>query len=100
MEFSINEIVFIETENLNKKIVDCEVISNVEIYYMEDSTSYASHQLNRIDSHQKIIENVLSNKNDLLNRKKTLIAFENWVDNVEYNYGLYLKKNKKRFWFF
>jgi hypothetical protein len=45
MEYKINEVVVTFSTNEVKTIVESEIIGDVEIYYMDDSTSYASTQI-------------------------------------------------------
>jgi hypothetical protein len=45
MEYKIGEVVITYSTNEVKTIVESEVISEVEIYYMEDCTSYSSNQI-------------------------------------------------------
>jgi hypothetical protein len=53
MEYKINEVVVTFSTNEVKTIVESEIIGDVEIYYMDDLTSYASHQ---IFSAKKLLE--------------------------------------------
>ena len=102
MTYSKNELVLISKENVVKKIIDSEIVSNVEIYYMEDLTSYARHQLTKIDSYEIITKKVLEKNCDFFKRNETLIAFQDWFNNVQINYKIFSEKNKKkkRFLFF
>lgn len=45
MEYRPGEVVVLFSTNDIKKIVESEKIGDVEIYYMDDSTSYASSQI-------------------------------------------------------
>jgi len=45
MEYKIGETVITFSTNEVKTIVESEMISDVEIYYMYDSTSYSSTQI-------------------------------------------------------
>ena len=45
MEYKIGEVVITFYTNEVKTIVESEIISDVEIYYMEDCTSYSSDQI-------------------------------------------------------
>lgn len=45
MEYRAGEVVILSSTNDVKTIVESEKIGDVEIYYMDDSTSYASNQI-------------------------------------------------------
>lgn len=45
MRYKINESVYVYNEEKEKKIVDCENIIGVNIYYMSDGTSYSEEQI-------------------------------------------------------
>lgn len=45
MEYRPGEVVILLSTNDVKTIVESELIGDVEIYYMDDSTSYASAQI-------------------------------------------------------
>jgi hypothetical protein len=45
MKYKVGEIIITCLTNEVKTIVDSEIISDVEIYYMDDSTSYSSIQI-------------------------------------------------------
>ena len=45
MKFKINDSVKILKTNSLKTIVDCEQISDINIYYMSDITSYSENEL-------------------------------------------------------
>ena len=45
MEYRPGEVVILFSTNDVKTIVESEIIGDVEIYYMDDSTSYASTQI-------------------------------------------------------
>ena len=45
MKYKIGEIVVTNSNNEVKTVVDFEIISDVEIYYMNDNTSYSSSQI-------------------------------------------------------
>jgi hypothetical protein len=45
MEYRPGEVVILGSTNDVKTIVESEIIGDVEIYYMDDSTSYASTQI-------------------------------------------------------
>ena len=45
MRYKINESVYVYNEEKEKKIVDCENIIGVNIYYMLDGTSYSEEQI-------------------------------------------------------
>jgi hypothetical protein len=49
MKYKINESVITLTCKSVKEIIDSEIISDVEIYYMSDKTSYSSEQLLSMD---------------------------------------------------
>ena len=53
MEYRSGEVVILFSSKEVKTIVETEIIGDVEIYYMDDSTSYASHQ---IFSAKKLLE--------------------------------------------
>jgi hypothetical protein len=68
MEYKIGEIVITISTNEVKTIVESEIISDVEIYYMDDLTSYSSTQ---IFSAKKFLE---ENRNSFV--KDILIEME------------------------
>jgi hypothetical protein len=50
--FKVNDSVFVSKTNEIKKIIDFEIICDVEIYYMLDNTSYSENQLQQIASEE------------------------------------------------
>jgi hypothetical protein len=58
MEYKIGEIVITISTNEVKTIVESEIISDVEIYYMDDLTSYSSTQIYSAENFMK--ENLMS----------------------------------------
>lgn len=56
MEYRPGEIVILSSTKDVKKIVESEMIGGVEIYYMDDSTSYASSQM--FSAEKFLIENM------------------------------------------
>jgi len=68
MEYKIGEIVITISTNEVKTIVESEIIGDVEIYYMDDLTSYSSTQ---IFSAKKFLE---ENRNSFV--KDILIEME------------------------
>jgi hypothetical protein len=58
MEYKIGEVVITYSTNEVKTIVESEIISDVEIYYMDDLTSYSSTQIYSAENFMK--ENLMS----------------------------------------
>jgi hypothetical protein len=49
MVFKINDSVFVPKMNEIKKIIDSEIVSDVELYYMSDKTAYPVDELIPLD---------------------------------------------------
>jgi hypothetical protein len=49
MVFNINDSVFVLKTNEIKKIIDSEIVSEIELYYMSDKTAYPIDELTPID---------------------------------------------------
>lgn len=58
MEYKIGEVVITYSTNEVKTVVESEIISDVEIYYMDDLTSYSSTQIYSAENFMK--ENLMS----------------------------------------
>jgi hypothetical protein len=66
MRFKINETVFVLKDNEYKTIFDCEIIFDVEIYYMSDKTVYPLSELVSLKSCEDVLLNMNLNLEDLL----------------------------------
>ena len=65
MKFEVNQEVWVTKENVIKTIIDKEIIDNLEIYYMSDSTSYVSFQLKSFEKkYQNDLEVIIETKKD------------------------------------
>lgn len=53
MKYKIREVVITYSTNEVKTIVESEIISDVEIYYMDDLTSYSSTQIYSAENFMK-----------------------------------------------
>lgn len=56
MKYKIGDLVIVQNQKFEKRIVDFEIIENQEIYYMHDDTSFASHQIGKKVSIDNLIE--------------------------------------------
>lgn len=56
MKYQKGDLVTVKNQKSEKKIVDFEIIENQEIYYMDDKTSFAMHQIDKKISVEDIIE--------------------------------------------
>ena len=84
MRYSIGDSVYIVKTGEFKKIVDCEFICNVELYYMSDYTAYPIESLTKvkpISSREELDEILSKNKDTIINLidiEKTGTNWANW----------------------
>lgn len=84
MKYSIGESVYVVKSGEFKKIVDSEVINEVELYYMSDSTVYPLNELTifkKINSKEELNKKLLDNKERIINLidyKKVSKNWSNW----------------------
>lgn len=64
MKWDIKDLIHIKGSSRVKIISDREVILGVEIYYMEDGTSYSGQQIEEVD-YSKLFETISDNLSDL-----------------------------------
>jgi hypothetical protein len=78
MKYSIGDTVCVIKTNEIKKIIDFEIICDVEIYYMLDNTSYSENQLQQITSEETFKIKLEINKEIV----HEFIDYEQLVNNV------------------
>ena len=88
MEFKINDLVFILKTKEKKKIIDCEIIHDCEIYYMNDKTSYNKEQIIK-ENHIKI-DDFLSKKPENIE-----IVLDNTIKKITQGFSKLWRENKK-----
>jgi hypothetical protein len=77
MKYNIGEVVITFSTNEVKTIVESEIISDVEIYYMDDLTSYSSTQIFSAEkflseNRTSLVESILMEmEDDFVNRLKS-----------------------------
>lgn len=83
MRYKIGDLVTVIKTNEIKTIIDCEIISNVELYYMSDSTAYPSHELTKfknLNSKEELEKKLLDNKELIINLIDYEKRIKNWSD--------------------
>ena len=80
MKYSIGDSVYVIKTGEVKKIIDFEVICEIELYYMSDSTSFPCNMLTKFKNivSREDLEKKISNNKDII---IGLIDFEKVVDN-------------------
>ncbi len=91
MKYSIGDSVYVIKTGEFKKIIDFEVICDIELYYMSDLTSFPCNELTKfknITSREEIEQKILNNKDAIM----SLIDFDKVADNWA---KWFLKKSNK-----
>lgn len=81
MKYEIGQLVFVYEENKFKKIIDSELIENIEIYYMSDKTAYPSNKLikmNELETKESLDDFLLKNRKRILSLINKDVIQENW----------------------
>jgi|688.fasta_scaffold538925_2 hypothetical protein len=89
MRYSIGDSVYIVKTGEFKKIVDCEFICNVELYYMSDYTAYPIESLTKvkpISSQEELSELISKNKDVIINLIDYDKIGKKWADNFRLHY--------------
>ena len=97
MKYKVGD--YIKTNNSKDfiKIVDCETINGINLYYMSNNTSFAENQIVEISSYNDILKN--DSKKFISSIPKSY--WKNELDNcIEYSSKKIIedKKNKKVSW--
>jgi hypothetical protein len=87
MKYKINELVNIIKTKESKRIIDSEIISSIEIYYMDDDSSYSKNQI--INENYILIDDFL-----VKNEKKISIILNNTIKTISNGFSNFWLENK------
>lgn len=90
MIYKINELVYVYNEEKEKKIVDCENIIGVNIYYMSDGTSYSEEQINMSHCECDDLDEFITNN------KETILKLFDTEKLASQLYEFYSKNKKSK----
>lgn len=79
MKYKIGDLVTVIGTNEMKTIVDCEVISSINIYYMSDISSYSEDQLLQITTEEVLMYKLKNNKDKIINLIDYKTMAKNWA---------------------
>jgi len=80
MRYKIGDLVTVIKTNEIKTIIDCEIISDIYIYYMSDISSYSEDELLKITTEEIFMCKLKNNKEKIINLFDYKLIGKNWAE--------------------
>jgi hypothetical protein len=80
MRYKIGDLVTVIKTNEIKTIIDCEIISDIDIYYMSDISSYSEDELLKITTEEIFMCKLKNNKEKIINLFDYKLIGKNWAE--------------------
>ena len=80
MRYKIGDLVTVIKTNEIKTIIDCEIISGIDIYYMSDISSYSEDELLKITTEEIFMCKLKNNKEKIINLIDYKLIGRNWAE--------------------
>lgn len=80
MKYKIGDLVIVIKTNEMKTIIDCEIISGINIYYMSDISSYSENQLLKIITEENFMYHLKNNKDKIIDLIDYKSIGKNWAE--------------------